>query len=300
MRLTLPQIETFYWIARLGSFHAAARQLNITQPTVSVRMRELEKELDSKLFLRNQGRARLSAEGLAVLTHAERILASASEMKREALPGGGLRGLLRLGVIETVARLALPEILAHVADRHAELRVELTVDIGTTLSRRQNGRELDVIIATDPQPSDQVRSELIGAVELAWIASPRHRLAHSVVGPGELRNERIFSHPKGSTTYQLVEAWFRPVQVEPMQLNVCNSLSAMVELVTAGLGLAVVTPALCRREMEAGLVVHLRANPPVPNRPLFLCCLRETWSEEIVELAALVRRSMHRFGALTE
>src|SRR5262245_58649325 len=106
MRVSLPQIETFYWIARLGSFHAASRRLNVTQPTVSVRIRELEQELGCRLFLRAQGRASLTPEGQAALLHAERMLTLAQEMKNETLPGGGLRGLLRLGVVETVARLA--------------------------------------------------------------------------------------------------------------------------------------------------------------------------------------------------
>jgi DNA-binding transcriptional LysR family regulator len=298
MRLTLPQVESFYWIARLGSFHAAARQLNLTQPTVSARIQALEAELGSRLFTRTQSRARLTAAGLAVLPQAERMLAIATEMKREAVPGGGLRGLLRLGVVETVARLALPQLLAHLSESHAGLRVELAVDVGATLSRRLNERELDVIIATDPRPGEHVATELIGPVELSWIAAARHRLARRTVRPRDLRDERIFTHPKGSTTHDLVETWFHMAHVEPTQVNVCNSLSTMVELVAAGLGLAVVTPALCHRDMAEGSIVRLKVTPSVPNRPLFLCCLREAWSEEIDDLVRRARTLLRDAGAL--
>ena len=62
MRLTLAQIETFYWIARLGSFHAAARRLSLTQPSISGRIRELELDLGCALFDRT-GRPRAPDRG---------------------------------------------------------------------------------------------------------------------------------------------------------------------------------------------------------------------------------------------
>ena len=102
MRLTLAQIETFYWIARLGSFHAAARQLCVTQPSVSGRIRELERELGCALFDRTGGRARLTETGKAIRQQAETMLSLARgisrrrEYRKAAGPapigGGGNRG----------------------------------------------------------------------------------------------------------------------------------------------------------------------------------------------------------------
>jgi DNA-binding transcriptional LysR family regulator len=299
MRMSLPQIETFYWIARLGSFHAAARHLNLTQPTLSVRIRSLEAELGAPLFLRSPTRARLTQAGLAILGQAERMLALAAEMKRETSSGGAMRGLLRLGAVETVARLAVPQLLAHLAAAHEALRVELAVDIGSSLSRRLNDRELDVAIVTDPRPNDQVRAELLGTVELSWIAAGGHPLARKLVRPRDLRLERIFTHPKGSTTHDIVESWFRAAQIEPTRLGVCNSIGTMKELVAAGLGLAVVTPALFRNDIKKRAIVALKAAPPIPSRPLFLCCLRETWSDDIAELVRRTQTLLVNAGALS-
>ena len=106
MRLTLAQIETFYWIARLGSFHAAARQLCVTQPSVSGRIRELERDLDCALFDRSGGRARLTKAGRSIQGQAEQMLSLAREIHDET-SSGKLRGLLRLGVVETVAHIGL-------------------------------------------------------------------------------------------------------------------------------------------------------------------------------------------------
>ena len=74
MRASLAQLEAFYWIARLGSFHAAARHLHITQPTVSARIAELEKILGASLFKRNSQRAALTARGHGMVDSVDRML----------------------------------------------------------------------------------------------------------------------------------------------------------------------------------------------------------------------------------
>jgi DNA-binding transcriptional LysR family regulator len=190
-------------------------------------------------------------------------------------------------------------LLAHLSAKHEGLRVELAVDVGTSLSRRLNDRELDVVIVTDPRPSDQVKTELLGSIELSWIAGASHRLAGRIVRPRDLQQERIFTHPKGSTTHDLVEGWFRSAHIQPAHLNVCNSINTMEELAAAGLGLAVVTPALFQDDIARGLIVPLKATPPIPSRPLFLCCLREAWSDEIVELAQRARARLVNAAALS-
>ncbi|MDP6788147.1 MAG: LysR family transcriptional regulator [Rhodospirillales bacterium] len=68
MAFTFLQLEAFYWVALLGSFRAAAHQLNLTQPAVSLRVRELERELDTRLFYRSGKRPVVSALALVVST----------------------------------------------------------------------------------------------------------------------------------------------------------------------------------------------------------------------------------------
>ncbi len=71
-KFSLAQLEAFLWICRLGTFHAAAERLNLTQPTVSLRIRELESALGARLFERRGNGMRLSAEGTILLRYAER------------------------------------------------------------------------------------------------------------------------------------------------------------------------------------------------------------------------------------
>src|SRR5436190_3328158 len=74
MNVTLSQLRTFERIVRLGSFHAAARELRLTQPSVSQRIRELETVLRTRLFIRRGPRISLTAEGHALIEYADRLL----------------------------------------------------------------------------------------------------------------------------------------------------------------------------------------------------------------------------------
>jgi DNA-binding transcriptional LysR family regulator len=85
MRASLLQIEAFYWAARLGSFHAAARHLHFTQPAISARIKELESVLDLKLFERRQRKVELTADGRNALIFAEKVLNAGQEFIRSRL-----------------------------------------------------------------------------------------------------------------------------------------------------------------------------------------------------------------------
>ena len=80
MNVTLRQLRAFDRIVRLGSFHAAARELGLSQPSISQRIRELEDVLGTAVFIRRGPRVSLTAEGHALMEYASRLLGTAEEM----------------------------------------------------------------------------------------------------------------------------------------------------------------------------------------------------------------------------
>ena len=295
MRLTLAQIETFYWIARLGSFHAAARQLNVTQPSVSGRIREMERDLGCSLFDRSGARARLTEAGKAIQRQAEQMLSLLREIESEAATGK-LRGLLRLGVVETVAHIALPGLIRKLNVTKPGLRIELAVDVGAILQRQLDERRLDVAITTDAVASDGITVYPLGPVDLAWLGPADHRLVGKVLTPHDLVDEAIFTQPEMSTIGKTIRQWFDTGGSSPKSLSTCNSLSVTSELVAAGLGFAVMTPASIRDDVS-GRIARFEANPPLPQRVLSLAALVETWSPDMEFIASFITESFVSRGA---
>ena len=103
MKIQTNQLDALRWIARLGSFRAAAARLNVSQPTVSMRVRELERLLGAILFDRSGQRAVLTEAGRDLVRYAERILTLAEEMELRSAGAMTIDAPLRMGAADTFA-----------------------------------------------------------------------------------------------------------------------------------------------------------------------------------------------------
>lgn len=296
MRPTFAQLEAFYWAGRLGGFHAAARHLHLTQPTISARVAELEFTLGDKLFERARQRVELTSRGRAILGSVERILRISDEISVQQKDTNTLRGLLRLGAVETVAFFMLPILLPRLRNRFPGLKIELTLDIGMVLNRKLAARELDIAILTDAQVSDALTVERLGALEYAWVASPELELPARAIVPDDLRNVPILAHPERSTIFTVMTDWFQSSGVEPQHVTLCNSLSLSSRLVGAGYGVSILQPHTLKREIDAGLIRVLSADPPVRMRSLLVAYYDRSPSYRM--LIEMISESVNESGLL--
>lgn len=170
MTATLSQLRAFERIVRLGSFHAAARELGLSQPTVSQRIGQLEAALATTLFLRRGPRVSLTAEGHALIEYADRVLGAAGEMAERFRSRDPLTGTLRLGVNETFALVCLPELLRRLGQRFPAIRTSVAVGDTGAVSRQLDARELDIAIVSEPSVGRHVKQEPLGRNEFGWFS----------------------------------------------------------------------------------------------------------------------------------
>src|SRR5258706_16109957 len=110
-RYSIAQLEAFMWICKLGTFRAAADHLNVTQPTVSLRISELESALGVRLFDKSGRGVILSDEGTLVRRYVEQGIGLLDQMDDMLLTEQPFNGLLRLGAIDALAMTCLPEVV---------------------------------------------------------------------------------------------------------------------------------------------------------------------------------------------
>src|SRR6202158_5633471 len=121
-------LETLLWVVRLGGIGAAAQHLNLTQPDVTRRIQELERELGAKV-LRRQGRNVVPTPvGQACLGSAERILSEVATMRGAASDKSAV-GAIRIGLVESVALTWFQNFLARIEGRYPRVRLEIDVDL---------------------------------------------------------------------------------------------------------------------------------------------------------------------------
>jgi DNA-binding transcriptional LysR family regulator len=298
MRPTLSQLETFYWIARLGSFRAAGRHLNLTQPAVSLRIRELEMAIRTQLFERTRQRATLSDEGARLAPIAERMLALADEIEC-AGRADPLRGLLRVGAVDTVAMLCMTQFMIAMKSRYPSLRVELSVEVSTQLAARVQDREVDLAFVTDPTLGSHIESQRLGPIALAWVASTTLPIPHRTVRPVDLIDQQIITNPRPSQLYETTLGWFRDVPPEAIHLSTCNSMALIARYVVAAFGISILPPVALAEEVKAGQVRVLDARPAIAPRILHACYARDRDDRGMREAVTVMRDIVHNTGVVS-
>lgn len=264
MRMTLQQIEAFVWAARLGGIHAAARHLNLTQPAISSRLRELESVLGIELFDRTTQGVELTHAGRHALLHAESLFMRAADMER-LCKADPFEGLLRLGADESSAMAGLSNILSSLRSAFPGLQVEVTIDNGVVLGEKLLRHELDIAMhsfSVELGETDIV-DQAIGMVDFQWVAPAAMDVNAERFAPAEAATLPIVTRPPASTSHQMVRRWLQAGGHDLEAYSACNSLALTVVLVEAGHGIALLPKSAINASLAAGKVKLLRPDPPM-------------------------------------
>ncbi|HSV80587.1 MAG TPA: LysR family transcriptional regulator [Ramlibacter sp.] len=295
MRFTLHQLEAFVWTARLGTVHAAARHLHITQPAVSHRIRDLEEELGTQLFERQNQRLMLTDLGRNVLVYADRVMSSAQEMARLDLRQT-ITGLIRMGVDESCATVGMPQILKDIKDSYPALRVDLTVGGGAQLLEKINSHELDVALHTGQSTQPDVTSQFIGLTQHLWVAAHDLMLPEGDFLPSHTLNYRIVSNAPPSTLHASAARWLVSDGYAFEEYSACNSLSLMVSLVVSGHAIAMLPASITRPHVAANAMKVLPAKPEVPLVPYYFSYLAHHRSDTTARILDISLRNLQAAG----
>lgn len=260
MRFTLAQIEAFYWTARLGSLGRAASHLHLAQPTVSLRLRDLENALKIKLFERSGRRLTPTAEGLALMPRATVLIEEADRISLQADPAA-VTGNIRVGFAEGFAVTGLPALLETVRSDYPLLKAEYVVAISYELERELNERHLDLAILVNPIGRPGMKLVPLGVQDTAW-AAPRSWNVAPTAGPADLCHLPIVSNPPRSAMFRQIKDWFATAGLEPACLDICSSVAVIGHLVSSGAALGVLPVRMIEPEVAAGRVTMIR---PVPE-----------------------------------
>jgi len=291
MRPSLQQLESFYWVARLGSVHAAARHQNLTQPAVTARLRDLEEVVGDQLFDRGGYKLELRSQARELFELAEQILTLADRFSSAIDSGAPGLGLLRLGANESSAMIGLPTFLSRMREQFSGLRVQLHVDIGSELSRKLNARELDLAILSSPMSATHIVDETLGSVDLQWIAPPSFRTASDPATPQDVAALTVLSLPAPSSLHSAAVNWFGMQGVPMPGGGTCNSIALIIKLVSTGHGIALVPGPVAREARDNGAVKLLNVFPAIPSIAYYVSYLQEMAPiarENLVPLARTV------------
>ncbi|HVX98683.1 MAG TPA: LysR family transcriptional regulator [Pseudorhodoplanes sp.] len=296
MVVNLQRLEAYYWAARLGGFGAAAAHLGLTQPSVSVRIRELEREVGTALFDRSSRNVRLTAPGAAMFDYVERVLTLLHDLEGHIGRGGRLRGLVRFGVPDSFALLCLAKFLKQLDRDHPDLNVAVTVDNSRVLSQKLEEGTLDVAILGSPPPSKLFRVEPLGAQPVSWVAGKDFRSPKRPLTPEDLVRRQIVTNPAPSPSFSLVMDWFSESGFVPTRLSTCSSISVIIGLVSAGAAISVLPTRIVQDQVRKKQIKILNFEPPLPAVSMFAAFPKRTIGRAAQEVVALSKNILADTG----
>lgn len=250
MHLTLRQLKVFESVARHLNYTRAAEELHLTQPAVSMQVRQLEESLGVALFEQLGKRIHLTGAGQEVLAYARTVTQQLDELEAVLNRLKGLSGgRLRISVA-TTANYFIPTLLGTFSRRYPDVTVSLDVTNRETLLRQLTENAVDLVIMGQPPAELDVEAQAFMDNPLVIVAPPDHPLALQKETPLTRLQEEIFLvREPGSGTRIAMERFFAERGMRLKTGMEVGSNEAIKQSVQAGLGLGLLSRATIEQEL---------------------------------------------------
>ncbi|TAK81409.1 MAG: LysR family transcriptional regulator [Betaproteobacteria bacterium] len=280
------RIKVFHAVAKHLSFTKAAEVLFMSQPAVTFQIRQLEEQLDARLFDRTSRGIALTPAGAVTLEYAERMLAMSNELKtRIKEMSGCISGQLLIGASTTYADLLIPQVLAEFKSRYPAVVPRLIVANTDTVQARLLDRSLSMGFIEGESEQPALETEPCCDAELYLVCPPWHELAReSSVTAESLARHSYVSREAGSGTRCAVDRYLQDCGFSPGVLQVVIEAScpdAVKALVSVGVGFSIMSSSSVAREVKLGELCRIPLSPRLV-RPLSIVYPKERMHSRLI------------------
>ncbi|MCB5200811.1 LysR family transcriptional regulator [Loktanella sp. TSTF-M6] len=238
--LTLKQLRYFEALAAQGHFGRAAAVVAISQPALSMQIKELEDSLGTLLFERSARQVRLTPFGEVFAPRAREILRAVDEVTDLArLTQGGALTRLRLGIIPTIAPYLLPRVIAALGQTHPGLDLRLRESVTQTLLDDLDAGRLDAAIVALPI-SEPALTEMTLLEEEFVLVRPRADADSPIPSPAALREMRLLLLEEGHCFRDQALSFCQMPDTQPKEMLDGSTLSTLVQMVGSGIGVTLI------------------------------------------------------------
>jgi DNA-binding transcriptional LysR family regulator len=251
--MTLKQLQVFLAIAREQNFSSAARRINLSQPTLSEHVSELERELGTRLFARRRGsRTSPTEAGRVFEAYAARVVSTVADARRAIEEIDGLkRGSLIVGASTTPGIYLLPAVVGAFRARYPGIDLRLQIGNSRLIEERVRANEVDLGVVGGHELVPGERCLAAGLVdELMLVVPPRHPwLGRRRLAPTRLEEQPMLIREEGSATRRVMERALQQAGIAVRTGMELGHTEAIKQGVIAGLGVAFVSTYAIRGEL---------------------------------------------------
>lgn len=251
MNVSVKQLRAFVAVAETGSFAQACEQLNISQPALSMAVKNLEDEVGGSLFLRSTRSLSLSPEGSAFLPTAQRLLRDWSDAFTDLQRLYSLQqGKLTIAAMPSFASTRLPAVLATYRQQFPNIDIAVRDIVMEELIEAVRAGRVELGVAFEPDDSEGLEFEALFTDRFVAVLPEAHPLlTRSRLRIKDLLGDTVITLNRGSSTRRWTEDAFARESLSPPAIFEAFQLTTVGAMVAAGLGVALV-PALCEEQMH--------------------------------------------------
>ena len=291
--MELRQLSTFIRVAQLKNFSKAAESLGYSQSAVTVQIRQLEEELNVRLFDRIGRRVTLTSPGAQFLEHAYEVIHEVNRAKRSLSNEGDLHGSLRIGVIESLCSSQLPGVLHSYWEQHPHVLIHVTTGEPEELIAQMEGGDLDLIyILDEPRYNNnwcklmELREEIVFVASAVW--GPQLQRD----GPIELAQllDKPFFLTEQEANYRRVLDRLLAARRSPITPFLeCRDTSFLIKMLEVHCGISFLPWYVVKDEVQQGRLAVVEVNGMHVSLYRQIFCHREKWrTKEMDEFVRLV------------
>jgi DNA-binding transcriptional LysR family regulator len=250
-------LEVFLSVAKNLNYTRAGEEVNLSQPSVSVRIRQLEDELGVKLFEQLGKKVALTEAGLLLVPHARRVITAIEDAQHAIDELQGLeRGRLRIGASTTPGMYLIPKTVAHFKERYPKIEIHLGIRDTRQIEAGVINNEFDFGFVGGHLAGDEVDVFPWLTDQLVLVVSPKHPLARKKsVKADDLRKEKFILRETGSATRAAIVTHLEKSDLRVETIMEMENPESVKKAVQSGLGIAFISKFAVETELKAKSLV---------------------------------------------
>ena len=292
INLTLKQFRYFEALARHRHFGRAADACAITQPALSMQMKELEKTLGTPLFERAARQVRLSEFGEEFLLRVRTILRSVDELQELALASHNrLVRRLRIGIIPTIAPYLLPTLITKLTEMNGDIDLHVRETVTPKLIQEVMDGRLDTAIVALPISETSLREVALLSEDFVLVR-PIKDATLPVPNRETLREMRLLLLEEGHCFRDQALSFCKVPSGQPREMLDASSLSTLVQMVSAGIGITLIPQMAVAVETRMQKVSVVRFAGQQPSRSIGMIWRKTSpLTKQLLQVAEVVRQA---------
>lgn len=250
--MELRNLITFSKIAHLKSFSKAAETLGYAQSTITTQIQLLEQELGTKLFERIGRGIELTESGEVFLGYVEKIINLSNEAKKAISKSDTPKGTLRIGIVESLCTIRLPELLKNYRIKYPAVEIIIKLGTCTDLRNMLKNNMVDlVLILGEPVDDSDLVSGMSYKEPMALLASPVNKLANKKeITIRDIANESLILTEKGCSYRSVFEKMFHKAGLQPHVALEVGSIETIKTFAMSNLGITLLPVMTVKKELD--------------------------------------------------